>query len=480
VLGIEEKMAALARLELGDASAETFDVIANDWMVAERAAEALRRVGLDLQRDRDQAATSAAGVVVEPLLTRTTASLSGGELTRVRLAALLMGEPRLLLLDEPTNHLDQEGRAALTSFLASWSGGAVIASHDRALLDGVSEIWELSSKGLHVFGGNYKAYAAQRAAMDDAARQQLQSASEALDAARRERNVTRERQAHRAAQGKRNAPKAGIPKIVLGMMKRNAQATGAKLAKAHNERVANAEERLRLAKEQAPEAFAHKFDVDSSALTASKLVLELRDVELTPPGHSEPLWGEPFSADIAGPRRIALVGPNGIGKSSLLRLIADIYDGSTSGIVARHVKRIAYLDQSLAIFDQATPLIDLFRVSTPDSPEHERRVRLGRLGFSGDDALRPMAAMSGGERMRAALALTLGVDHPPELVLLDEPSSHLDLASLNELERALTGFRGAILVVSHDPRFLDAIGIEETWKLRGRSGRLRTARQGPS
>jgi ATPase subunit of ABC transporter with duplicated ATPase domains len=91
-----------------------------------------------------------------------------------------------------------------------------------------------------------------------------------------------------------------------------------------------------------------------------------------------------------------------------------------------------------------------------------------------------MAAMSGGERMRAALALTLGVDHPPELVLLDEPSSHLDLASLNELERALTGFRGAILVVSHDPRFLDAIGIEETWKLRGRSGRLRTARQGPS
>jgi ATPase subunit of ABC transporter with duplicated ATPase domains len=169
------------------------------------------------------------------------------------------------------------------------------------------------------------------------------------------------------------------------------------------------------------------------------------------------------SFEMIGPRRVAITGPNGSGKTTLLKLIAGGLAPKRGEIVRGG--RMALLDQRTAILDDGETILANFRRLNPDDDDNACRAALARFLFRADAALRPVAELSGGERLRAALACVLAGQAPPQLLILDEPTNHLDLDSIAAIEAAVAGYDGAVLVVSHDADFLTAVGIEREVRL---------------
>jgi ATPase subunit of ABC transporter with duplicated ATPase domains len=167
----------------------------------------------------------------------------------------------------------------------------------------------------------------------------------------------------------------------------------------------------------------------------------------------------PLSFAVRGPERIAIRGANGSGKSTLLRLIAGDLTPS-AGTIHRPTDRIAVLDQHVGLLDPATSILDNLRRLNPDLSDNDAHAALAQFAFRNKAALQIAATLSGGERLRAGLACVFARPEPPLLLLLDEPTNHLDLAAIEELENALKDFDGALIAVSHDRTFLQAIGIE--------------------
>jgi ATPase subunit of ABC transporter with duplicated ATPase domains len=203
------------------------------------------------------------------------------------------------------------------------------------------------------------------------------------------------------------------------------------------------------------------FELPSSGLAIGRRVLSLDRVSYAWPG-GPPLL-KAVSFEMIGPRRVAITGPNGSGKTTLLKLIAGDLD-PTSGVIVRG-GRMALLDQRTAILDDGETILANFRRLNPDDDDNACRAALARFLFRADAALRGVAELSGGERLRAALACVLAGRTPPQLLILDEPTNHLDLDSIAAIEAAVAGYNGAVLVVSHDTDFLAAIGVEREVRL---------------
>lgn len=441
VLGIEERLAALGRLEAGEGSPADVELIGDDWDLPDRAAAVLARFGLaHLPLDRPAHA------------------VSGGEATRVALAGLALGRPDFLLLDEPTNHLDARSREALYSFVEGWTGGLLAVSHDRALLRRMDRIVELSALGVRVYGGNYDDYRARRDADDAAAERELDSARAELRRAERSAREVRERQARREAQGRRGREAANIPRIMLGTYAGRAEGTTARVRAVTEREVEERRERAAAARQRVEERERPRFDLASSRLPAGRTVLEMSGVSVRFPGAAAPTLDH-VSLSIVGPERVAVVGPNGSGKTTLLRVALGrlVPDAGT----ARRLPdaEVAFLDQHGAALDPARSVLESFRTFHPEMEERAARHALARFLFSHEAALRTVGTLSGGERLRASLACVLGGERPPSMLVLDEPTNHLDLDALTALEGALKSYDGALLVVSHDAEFLEAIGV---------------------
>ncbi len=442
VLGVEERLAALRRMEAGAAVVADLDRVGDDWDLPERAAAVLARFGLGhLPLDRPVGA------------------VSGGEGTRVALAGLALGRPDFLLLDEPTNHLDAASREALYAFVEGWTGGLLCVSHDRALLRRMDRIVELSPLGVRVYGGDYDAYRARRDADDAAAEREMDSARAALRLAEREAREVRERQARREAQGRRDRATANIPKILLNARKGQAQATGAHVRAVTEREVEERRARAEAARRRVEERERPRFDLASTGLPAGRTVLEMQGVTVRFPGAARPVL-DGVSLRVAGPERVALVGPNGSGKTTLLRVALGGLAPDAGTVRRLPDGETASLDQNGAALDPARSVLESFRALHPRMEATAARYALARFLFSDEAALQTVGTLSGGQRLRASLACVLGGERPLSLLVLDEPTNHLDLDALEALESALRGYDGALLVVSHDAAFLEAIGVE--------------------
>ncbi|HEX6369553.1 MAG TPA: ABC-F family ATP-binding cassette domain-containing protein [Longimicrobium sp.] len=448
VLGIADRLARVDRVLAGEASAGDLDAVGADWDLRERAEAVLARLGLShLPLDR-------------PAL-----DVSGGEATRVALAGVLLADPDFLLLDEPTNNLDAAGREALYAFVEGWTGGLLAVSHDRGLLRRMDRIVELTPSGARVYGGGYDLYHEQRAAQADAAARELAAAESALRAARRDAQQMRERQARRDHRGKRVAGEGGIPRIMLGMMKERAEGTGARIRETGARLVEDGRARLDAARGRVDEQARLALDLPSAAVPAGKVVVELDAVACRHPGAASPAV-EGVSLRITGPERVALAGRNGSGKTTLLRLITgDLRPDAGRVRLGLPPREVAFFDQHARRLRDDASVLENYRAANPDVDETAARHALARFLFEGDAVHQSAGSLSGGQRLRAALACALNGWHPPRLLLLDEPTNHLDLDSLQALEQVLRGYDGALLVVSHDAAFLDAIGIERRIEL---------------
>jgi ATPase subunit of ABC transporter with duplicated ATPase domains len=438
LLGVRVGLERLGRIERGEGSEQ--DLGDADWLLPERVRDGLEVVGLaDIELERPAAA------------------LSGGQMTRAGLAALLITPPDLMLLDEPTNNLDADARAFVAKVLGDWPGGAVVVSHDRALLRQMDRIVELSSLGAKVYGGNWDLYAERQAEERAAAARDLATAERDSKRVEREAQASRERQARRDAAGRKFAAKRSEPKILLGAMARRAEESGAR-----GERLA--ERKREAASEARSEAAARVervralgFELPSAGLAAGKTVAAFEDVGF---GYGDDPILTGISFRIIGPERVAVTGPNGSGKTTLIRLAAGELQPS-SGRVLRGAPAVL-LDQQTAVLNDGETVIENFQRLNPHATVNDAYAALARFLFRNTAAHQLAGSLSGGERLRAALACVLSSEPAPQLLILDEPTNHLDLASIEAVEGALAAYDGALLVVSHDADFLAAVGIDRT------------------
>lgn len=434
-LGIECDLQILERIEQGTALPNDFDDA--DWNLPLKVSEAMLRAGLD-------------GMPVETAL----ADLSGGQRTRVGVARLVLETPDVLLLDEPTNNLDTEGRALIAQLIANWRGGVIVASHDRDLLERMDQILELSPTQCVLHGGGWHAFA--QAREDRLVRQ-----AEAAERARRELahtkraiQVQHEKKVRRDKAGKAKRTKGDQPKILLDAMAQRAEKTGARdrhLAK-----------RLEDAASQAKEATASliapaaTLRIEAQTIRGHGVALQLEGVTFK----RERFCLGPISLIQAAGERIGVLGTNGAGKSTLL----DVVTGKlqpTTGTVQRPA-RIALLDQGVSALEPHETVLEALRRHHADLSEEDAHATLARFAFRNVAANKKVQTLSGGEKLRAGLAVTFGGSEPPHLLVLDEPTNHLDIESVEVLEAALIDYRGAILATSHDAAFLKAINLQRT------------------
>jgi ATPase subunit of ABC transporter with duplicated ATPase domains len=442
-LGVAAPLAILHRVLAGEGSLD--DMAEADWTLEERMQAALAEVGLaDLALDRR------------------TADLSGGEQTRLRLAGLKLAAPDLLVLDEPTNHLDAEARAMIVDVVADWPGGVVLVSHDRALLRRVDRIVELSSLGARVHGGGWDLYVERRDAERSAAERDLEQAERAIGRVQRENQAAQERQARRDRAGKSARANSSDPKILLDAQAQRAEESGARGQRLAERKRQAVEAELAEARERVERVRQMALAMPPTGLPAGRMVLNLNEAVVTA-DEGRRLLG-PISLRLTGPERLAVVGPNGAGKTTLLKLIAGLTEPSAGSV--EWPVRAALLDQQAAMLRPDETLVESWLRLNPQGTPNAARAALARFLFRNVQADRKTGELSGGERLRAALACVMTGTQPPQLLVLDEPTNHLDIESVEAVEAALSGYDGALVVVSHDADFLENLGVEQTIALK--------------
>ena len=441
LFGVADALAVLRRAESGEAGMEELAEI--DWTIEERIVAAIGKVGLDARAET-------------PLI-----ALSGGQWTRASLAAAIFAQPDFLLLDEPTNNLDRVGRGAVIDLLSGWKAGAIVVSHDRELLEHMDSIVELTSLRAARYGGNWSQYRERKMFELEAAEHDLAHAEKRVADINRKAQVAAERKDRRDAAGARRSTRGGLPRILLGARKNNAEAgrgAGARLAGRQKKQALEAAGAARARIEILQPL---SITLPTTRLAASRRVLKLDKVTAGyDPAH--PIVRD-LTLSIIGPERVAITGQNGSGKTTLVKLIVgqmQPFEGTVSVAVD-----FAFLDQRVSILDLDASIADNFVRLNPGASENACRSTLAGFRFRADAALQIAGTLSGGQMLRAGFACVLGGATPPPLLILDEPTNHLDFDSVQAIEAGLAAYDGALLVVSHDESFLADIGIDRRLEL---------------
>jgi len=441
-LRVNHKLNALREILNGNVSEENLTVLNDDWTIEERCDNALKYWQLS---DLD--------------LAEKIENLSGGQKTKVFLAGILIHEPELVLLDEPSNHLDKATRELLYNFIVTTNSSVIIVSHDRKLLNLLHTVYELSKRGITIYGGNYDFYTSQKEIENHALNQDLQSKEKALRKAKEKERETLERQQKLDARGKKKQEKSGVARIMMNTLRNNAENSSSKLKSVHVEKIDGISKELREIRSALPDIDQMKFGFDDSGLHRGKILFKATDINFS--YNDQLLWKKDLSLEITSGERIAINGLNGSGKTTLIKIILGKLSPK-SGSVRIAENKAVYIDQDyslitneLKVYDQAQQ----FNVAGLE--EHEIKMRLNRFLFHKEYWDKPCGTLSGGEKMRLMLCCLTISNESPDIIILDEPTNNLDIQNVEILTAAINEYLGTLIVVSHDESFLEKINIEK-------------------
>ncbi|WP_277679371.1 ABC-F family ATP-binding cassette domain-containing protein [Gracilibacillus dipsosauri] len=351
------------------------------------------------------------------------ATLSGGQKTRLALGKLLLTKPNVLILDEPTNHLDIQTLTWLEGYLNSYQGAVVIVSHDRYFLDKTVQIvYEISRHESKKYHGNYSKYLKQKAA-----------------------NYERDRKLYEKQQTEIKRMEDFIQKNIV-------RASTTKRAQSRRKQL----EKMEVMDKPLGDEGSAKFSFNVERRSGND-VLKVNDLAFRY-NNAEPFTFENLNLELTRGESMALVGPNGVGKSTLLKNIIGELDPDKGTIQLGANVKIGYYDQEQTQLHHEKNVLSELWDDYPLMNEKDIRTILGNFLFSGDDVLRPVSALSGGEKARLALAKLMM--EKANLLILDEPTNHLDLDSKEILESALIDYPGTILFVSHDRYFINKLATQ--------------------
>lgn len=445
MLGVAPKIEALQAICEGSCEQHYFDVLAEDWEVESRCAQAfeywdLSHIELNAPFDL----------------------LSGGEKTKILLAGILVNQPEIILLDEPTNHLDIAGREKLYRFIEECRATVVVVSHDITLLNLLSITYELSNQGVKLYGGCYDFYREQKEVERMALEQQIKSEMVSLRMAKRKAQEVHERQEKREQQGERN--KSQIIRILRKTMLNKGENSGAKLRERHSGIVADGQQRLSELRQRREDDCVLKIDFKDAALHRGKLLIDATNIQFEYI-EGKSVWETPLTLEVRSGERIHLRGNNSSGKTTLIRLLTGELTPSV-GVIKRSDFSFVYLDQEYRQVNTSETVLSFAqRHNRCNLQDHEVKLRLHRALFPKECWDKCCTALSGGERMRLYLCSLMISNDMPDLFILDEPTNNLDLSSLLILTAAIKTYQGTLIIVSHDYNFVEEVGVTRVVEL---------------
>ena len=409
-----EKQLRQMELDMGEKSGEDLDKLMSDY---DRLSENFRQAG-GFTYEADIRAILNGFKFDESMWQMKIAELSGGQNTRLALAKMLLEKPNLLVLDEPTNHLDIETIAWLENYLVNYSGALIIVSHDRYFLDKVATITlDLTKHSLDRYVGNYSRFV-------ELKEQKL--ATEAKNYEKQQKEI------------------AALEDFV------NRNLVRASTTKRAQSRRKQLEKMERLDKPEAGKKSANM--TFQSEKTSGNVVLTVENVAI---GYDGEILSEPINLDLRKMNAVAIVGPNGIGKSTFIKSIVEQIPFIKGEKRFGANVEVGYYDQTQSKLTPSNTVLDELWNDFKLTPEVEIRNRLGAFLFSGDDVKKSVGMLSGGEKARLLLA-KLSMENN-NFLILDEPTNHLDIDSKEVLENALIDFDGTLLFVSHDRYFINRV-----------------------
>ncbi|EMG34724.1 ABC transporter ATP-binding protein [Streptococcus oralis subsp. tigurinus 1366] len=409
-----EKQLRQMELEMGEKSGEDLDKLMSDY---DRLSENFRQAG-GFTYEADTRAILNGFKFDESMWQMKIAELSGGQNTRLALAKMLLEKPNLLVLDEPTNHLDIETIAWLENYLVNYSGALIIVSHDRYFLDKVATVTlDLTKHSLDRYVGNYSRFV-------ELKEQKL--ATEAKNYEKQQKEI------------------AALEDFV------NRNLVRASTTKRAQSRRKQLEKMERLDKPEAGKKAANM--TFQSEKTSGNVVLTVENAAI---GYDGEILSEPINLDLRKMNAVAIVGPNGIGKSTFIKSIVDQIPFIKGEKHFGANVEVGYYDQTQSKLTSSNTVLDELWNDFKLTPEVEIRNRLGAFLFSGDDVKKSVGMLSGGEKARLLLA-KLSMENN-NFLILDEPTNHLDIDSKEVLENALIDFDGTLLFVSHDRYFINRV-----------------------
>ena len=441
-LRIDGKLEALRAITEGDASLSNFNTLADDWTIEERSLAALHAWGLE-----------------HILLSQPMRTLSGGEKTKVFLSGIEIHQPSILLLDEPTNHLDKRSREKLYDFITSCRITLLVVSHDRTLLNLLASIAELSVGGITLYGGNYDFYKEQKEQEQASMQEKLEAKEKELRRVRKTAREVAERKQKHESRGEKQSVRKGIPRIMMGGLKENAEKSASKLKEVHEDKMENLANELKQMRSSLPDLQGMKLDFSASGLHEGKILVTAKEINF---GYAEAgdLWPSPMSFQIKSGERWLIQGDNGSGKTTLLKLITGQLPPRSGSLIRADFSSI-YIDQEYSIVRNDRTV-----------QEHEIKTLLNRFLFPHDTWEKSCGKLSGGEKMRLAFCCLMISNQTPDLFILDEPTNNLDIQSIEIITSMVRAYRGTILLISHDAYFIRELGIHQI--ITTFAGRLKT------
>ena len=445
VLQVAEKVAALHAILSGSADVDDFDVLNDDWEVEVNATIALAHWGLS-----------------DFTLTTPFAQLSGGERTKVFLAGLLLHKPTLVLMDEPTNHLDSASRDKLYTWIKQTSATLLIVSHDRTLLNALTDIYELSSEGIAYYKGNYDTYMEQKEIEGQALLRRIESQRNELKKAQRVQQQVAERLQRQEARSASQAAKKSLPKIVAGNWKRNSERSSAKIMHKHAAKREDLNESLKQLQKEKDTIKELKLEFHDSILHTGKILINAEHINFR--YKEDPLWSDDLNFIIYSGDRVLITGGNGSGKTTLIKLFTQGLN-PTKGQFKNNEFDYLYLDQNYSLINLEKTVYEQAQSFNPNMPESEVKRHLARSQFAADTWDKSCQSLSGGEKMKLSLCSLIISAKAPDMLILDEPTNNLDIDSMRVLTSTIQQYNGTLILVSHDAYFIEEVGVNKQIEL---------------